>query len=345
MGEREPLTVRAAALAFLEALAVRYGRSDRTVRTYRTALRRFLEYLSALGLDPDQAKTADLDSGIVRDFITYLEGCYRSRGQALPPATRQTYLSAVAGWVDFLLDEGLWALPAEEARRLAREIRAQRGRAAPPLPRLPREEFLEALLSAARARPPSRSRRKELLRLRDLALLLTLRGSGIRVAELAALRRGDFDPAQGILWIRQGKGGKERLAFLDPAAVEALEAYLRVRDRNVRGKVVAALPLFARHDRGAGGRTLPMTPEGVRRALRQLAQEAGLPEAITPHQFRHYFATRVLEATGDLAAVQDLLGHASPTTTRRYARVSSRRLRAVHRKAFGGEAPGTEEGP
>ncbi len=328
------MRVRSAVVAFLEHLSVRYGRRPRTIQTYRTALQRFLEYLSALNLDPDQHAVADLDPMVVRDFITYLEGRYREEGRTLPAATRQTYLAALVGWVNFLLDEGLWALPAEEARRLVRELRAQRGRPSPPLPRLPREEALDALIQAARSRPPSPSRRRELIRLRDLALLLVLRSSGIRVGELVALRRGDFDPIRGILWVHYGKGGKERLAFLDRAAVQALQAYLQARDAGARGKAVDHRPLFARHDKGAGDLPRPMTSEGVRRALMVLAREAGLEEALTPHQFRHYFATRILEATGDLAAVQDLLGHASPTTTRRYARVSPKRLRAVHRQAF-----------
>lgn len=321
-------------LAFLEALAVRYGRRPRTIQTYRTALRRFLEYLKDLGLDPEAARPSDLDPIWVRDFITWLEGQGRKNRRALPAATRQTYLAALVRWVEFLLDEGLWALPAEEARRLLRELRAQRGRSSPPLPRLPRAEVLEALRAAAQARPPSTDHRKELIRRRDLALLSVLERGGIRVGELVALRRGDFDPVQGVLWIRHGKGGRERLAFLDRDAVQALEAYLQARDAGRRGKSLDSLPLFARHDKGAGDRVLPMTPEGVRRALARLAQEAGLAEALTPHQLRHWFATRVLEATGDLAAVQDLLGHASPATTRRYARVSVGRLREVHRKAF-----------
>ncbi len=338
----EAIRLRSAVAAFLEAIAVRYGRRPRTVQTYRTALHRFLEYLSALDLDPDQRTLADLDPTIVADFITYLEGRYRAEGRALPAATRQTYLAALVGWVNFLLDEGWWSLPAERARRLLRELRAQRGRSASPLPRLPRAEAVEALLQAARARPPGRSRRRELLRLRDLALLLTLRSSGIRVGELVALRRGDFDPVQGILWVRHGKGGRERLAFLDAEAVRALEVYLQARDAGARGKAVDQRPLFARHDRGAGDSVRPLTPEGVRRALAVLAREAGLEQILTPHQFRHAFATRVLEATGDLAAVQDLLGHVSPTTTRRYARVSPKRLRAVHRQAFEAPRPPSE---
>jgi integrase/recombinase XerC len=332
-------SLRRTVSVFLEALAARYGRRPRTIQTYRSALQRFLEYLTDIDLDPEHQTPEALDPAHVRDFIPYLEDRYRREGRTLPSATRQTYLAALVSWVHFLLDEGLWTLPAEEARRLIRELHAQRGRSTPPLPRLPREELLKALLQAARARPSSPSLRHELRRLRDLALVLVLRSSGIRVGELVALRRGDFDPAQGILWIRHGKGGKERLAFLDEAAVRALQAYLQARDAGVRGKGRDHLPLFARHDKGAGAVVRPLTPEGVRRALAALAREAGLEEPLTPHQFRHYFATRVLEATGDLAAVQDLLGHASPTTTRRYARVSPRRLRAVHRQAFEGPEP------
>jgi site-specific recombinase XerD len=253
-------SLRRTVSVFLEALAARYGRRPRTIQTYRSALQRFLEYLTDIDLDPEHQTPEALDPAHVRDFIPYLEDRYRREGRTLPSATRQTYLAALVSWVHFLLDEGLWTLPAEEARRLIRELHAQRGRSTPPLPRLPREELLKALLQAARARPSSPSPRHELRRLRDLALVLVLRSSGIRVGELVALRRGDFDPAQGILWIRHGKGGKERLAFLDEAAVRALQAYLQARDAGVRGKGRDHLPLFARHDKGAGAVVRPPDP-------------------------------------------------------------------------------------
>jgi len=96
---------------------------------------------------------------------------------------------------------------------------------------------------------------------------------------------------------------------------------------------MGSLPVFAQHARRAGSQVLPITTDTVRRALNQLASVAGLEESITPHLLRHRFATRVLKATHDLAVTQDLLGHASPATTRIYTKLTDEDTQAAHKEA------------
>jgi site-specific recombinase XerD len=108
---------------------------------------------------------------------------------------------------------------------------------------------------------------------------------------------------------------------------------MKVRQDGASGRSLTSLPLFSRHDKGAGKKVLPISTNTVRKAINDLCQFAGLDEAITPHLFRHRFATGVLSATRDLAATQDLLGHASPTTTRIYAKLTDEDTAEAHREA------------
>ncbi|HEX2173736.1 MAG TPA: tyrosine-type recombinase/integrase, partial [Dehalococcoidia bacterium] len=99
---------------------------------------------------------------------------------------------------------------------------------------------------------------------------------------------------------------------------------------------LASLPVFARHDPSAGRQVRPLSTNSVRRVIEDLARAAGLGDlVVTPHRFRAWFATHLVEQTGDLAAVQDLLGHESANTTRIYTKVAAGRLRAIHARAFG----------
>jgi integrase/recombinase XerD len=131
-----------------------------------------------------------------------------------------------------------------------------------------------------------------------------------------------------------GKGDKQRIVYFDDAAWNAIQAYLKARNDGARGRALYQLPLFARHDRRVSNKTLPLTTDTVRLVFNALARAANIEIAMTPHSLRHAFATKVLEATGDLAVVQDMLGHSSPVTTRIYAKVSSKRMRDAHRTAF-----------
>lgn len=130
-----------------------------------------------------------------------------------------------------------------------------------------------------------------------------------------------------------GKGDKQRIVYFDDQAWQAIQEYLQARNDGERGRALYRLPVFARHDRRASSQTLPLTTDTVRLVFKQLATDAQIEITLTPHSLRHAFATRVLEATSDLAVVQDMLGHASPETTRIYAKVSNKKMRAAHRAA------------
>ncbi len=190
-------------------------------------------------------------------------------------------------------------------------------------------------------------RRHRLIHLRNIALLETLKSSGARVSELTEMRRSDLDAANRRARV-VGKGSKERWIYFSRAAWDTLQTYLQERTRLMnpatlesprrghgRLSEMANQPVFARHNRGAGWKAVqPMTPDAVRKMLWELVEQADLQVYITPHKFRHWFATRMLSATGDLAATQDLLGHANPATTRIYAQVSETSKQNLHRQVF-----------
>jgi integrase/recombinase XerD len=123
--------------------------------------------------------------------------------------------------------------------------------------------------------------------------------------------------------------------YFDERAWDAIQEYLKARQDGKLARSMSHLVVFARHDRGAGDKILPLSHQGVEQIFAKLAERAGLDPKPTPHWFRHWFATQVLDKTQDLAALQDMLGHESPVTTRIYAKVSARRLREVHDTAFG----------
>ncbi|HEX2916288.1 MAG TPA: tyrosine-type recombinase/integrase [Chloroflexia bacterium] len=208
--------------------------------------------------------------------------------------------------------------------------------------------------------------RHTLIRLRNIALLETLKSTGARVSEIVSLTRGDLDATNRRARV-VGKGSKERWIYFSQAAWEAVQEYLRERGKIMLGQASASeaadmesggslvqsdtrkrkgaararsgelnqQPVFAAHHRGAGWKVVkPLTTDAIRKILWGLVEESGLEAHITPHKFRHWFATRMLSRTGDLAITQDLLGHANPATTRIYAQVSETAKQNRHREVF-----------
>jgi site-specific recombinase XerD len=339
-------TVDAAIGIFMSELAI--GRSAKTVETYHSPLAHFRRFLTAQKLPPETTPVAVLTADHAVEFTRWLD----KKNPNMPRTTLATYLIGLARFYRFLVvDEHMLAMSADEYEKLRARLSDLRGRVrsdAHLLNKVPHDAAVARILATAHAVPGGQDPTAELRRLRNIAMLETMRCSGMRVSEVVSLRRGDL-VREGRHAVVTGKGDKQRYVYFDDAAWEAIQAYLRARGDGGRaaGRSLSALPLFARHDRGAGSKVLGLTTNTVRHVLAEMIERAnrtsgdGLDEEhpITPHSFRHWFATRVLARTGDLAATQDLLGHASPATTRVYARVSAERLRAAHASVFGSPAP------
>jgi len=325
------MTVEHAIDHFLRDLGI--GRAQRTVRTYATALNHFCHFLSDNSLDPAAAPATALTPDHALDWVRWLD----KHQPHLTRITLSTYITALLRFYSHLILEGLTGLSAERHEQLRARLHMIRGKVRRDrLPKVPPSDILGRILAAARQAPHDPEDPRQHLRyLRNIAIVEILRSSGMRVGELVSLRRRDLIAHEHTA-IVTGKGGKQRVVYFDETAWTALQTYLSVRHDSTTPQGLGSLPALARHDRGAGDRALPISTNAVRQVLSEFIDLAGLAEhGVTPHSFRHYFATRVLEATGDLGATQDLLGHASPNTTRIYAQLSSDTLRKAHEKAFG----------
>jgi integrase/recombinase XerC len=291
--------------------------SPHTRRAYLSDVRQLSVGLS--GRSPASVTRADLTG--------FLAGLYRRAR----PATLQRKVAALRSFFRYCAREGL--VPADPAAALPAP-RARRG-----LPRPVGVDDCQTLMEAdGRAALPPRGPRGLERRLRDRALVETLYGAGLRVAEAVGLDVRDVDLHQGELRVL-GKGGKERVVPLPAAAREALGAYLARRER----PGVRAEPLFTSlrgRERAAGAqraRPAPpprrLDPRDVRRVLERRARGAGLAERVSPHRLRHSYATHLLDMGADLREIQELLGHASLSTTQRYTAVSAERLLEVYDRA------------
>ncbi|MBI5301161.1 MAG: tyrosine-type recombinase/integrase [Chloroflexi bacterium] len=321
---------------YLRDLAI--GQSPRTVETYAQGLERFKEYLTFAKHSPtDIASTLSVDHAL--ECARWL-----NEERDIAKATLRTYLATLSQFYAYLLREKIVELPASDIERMRGAFKKYRRGYSRPLPKLPPDEAITAILRAARAMPKEDKKpRLELARLRNIAMLEALRASGMRVGELVTLKRDDLDYRTHAARVI-GKGDKQRIVYFDDAAWNAIQNYLKARSDGAKGRALYELPLFARHDRRASERVLPLTTDSVRLVFNALARAAGIDITMTPHSLRHAFATKVLDTTGDLAIVQDMLGHSSPETTRIYAKVSNKKMRAAHRAAFGYRGDADDKG-
>jgi integrase/recombinase XerD len=284
--------------AFADHLALERGLSPRTLDAYRRDVGRFAEHLRARGVDrPGGATVAD-----VREYV------YALKDRGVQPTSIRRNLSAVRTYYAFLLAEGLVVTDPTDRVELPRTWR-----------RLPGVLGREDVVRLLEAPDPA-----DRLYWRDRALLEFAYASGVRVSELTGLRVRDLDLAGGFARVF-GKGAKERVVPVGRSAVGALDFYLReVRPALVRGGAEGAVFLNAR-----GG---PLSRMGVWKILRRHVRRAGIRRRVTPHTLRHSFATHLLEGGADLAAVQEMLGHADIATTQIYTHVEREYLHDVHRR-------------
>ena len=166
--------------------------------------------------------------------------------------------------------------------------------------------------------------------LHDRAFIVILADTGLRVHEACALRRGDVDWNESRAVII-GKGDKQAVIRFSNRSLRCLKDYLSVRAQldGTSGKPLSSLPLFARHDRGAGRKVLPITTTTGRNILDERVRQALGEEVsakITPHSLRHYFVTTVLRASGNLKLAQELARHQNIAVTQRYAHLNDDEL-------------------
>ena len=303
--------------AFLDSVSL--ARSKNTARTYRNGMEIFQRVLREHKIDPDQTPVKE----IKEDVVVWLANALKDHA----PTTERLYLTVATGFFEFLAAENLAPVNLPRIRLLIR----QRGRRPGiRLPQFPHDDIEKVLLYAETlAGAPVKDDADRLRNLRDRAFLITLADTGLRVHEACALRRGDIDWNEGRAVII-GKGDKQAVIRFSRRSQAAIKDYLTARSPldGSSGRPLSALPLFARHDLGAGKKVKPIQTNTGRNIVEQRVHETLGADAsrITPHSFRHYFVTRVLQASGNLKLAQELARHKNIAVTQRYAHLSDNEL-------------------
>ena len=292
---------------YLDHLTIERGVAANTLSSYRRDLRRYAEHLTLRGID-DLGKVTETD---VSDFLAALRRGDTDAGVVpLSAVSAARALIAVRGLHRFAAAEGVTELD------VARAVK-------PPTPsrRLPKSLTIDEVLALLEGAGGD-SEADGPLTLRSRALLELLYSTGARISEAVGLDIDDIDTHARSVLLR-GKGGKQRLVPIGRPAVTALDAYfVRGRpDLARRGKGTPAIFLNAR-----GGR---LSRQSAWQVLQDAAERAGITAAVSPHTLRHSFATHLLDGGADVRVVQELLGHASVTTTQIYTLVTVHALREV----------------
>lgn len=319
-------TINDAINAYLDT--VQLARSQHTYLTYQTALNNFKSCLEKNDIDPQKDPLEFIGSDAIAWYANYLK--------QYAATTEQLYLTAVKGFYDFLAAEEAVDINLPKVKLLIKQRARRPGRR---IPQFPADAISELLEYYEQKELPISKDEKILLRaLRDKAFLITLADTGLRVHEACQLRRGDVDWHEGKALII-GKGNKQAIVRFSRRSLRALKAYLEARSTmdGSAGRQLSSLPLFARHDKGAGKKVKPITPTTGRNIVTQRVAEALGEDAvgtITPHSFRHYFVTRVLLSTGNLKLAQSLARHQNIAVTQRYAHLADDELDSGYWQVF-----------
>jgi integrase/recombinase XerD len=288
---------------YLDHLAVERGLAANTLLSYQRDLRRYVDFLASAQVEDASA----VRESHVADFLAAL----RAGGEGHPPLSATSAgraVVAVRGFHRFALREGLCTVdpaamvrPPQPARRLPKAISVA--------------EVSSLLAAAGTGDTP--------LSLRDVALLELLYGTGARISEVTGLAVDDVRRPDGLVRLH-GKGGKQRMVPVGSYARKAVDDYL-VRGRPALAAVGRGGPALFLNARGGA-----LSRQSAWAVLRAAAGRAGLTSKVSPHTLRHSFATHLLDGGADVRVVQELLGHASVTTTQIYTLVTVDQLREVY---------------
>ena len=315
----QPPAIQAQIDQFLLAMA---GKSPKTVATYKESLKRFTEFLWESAV-PTEALAADLPPEVLERFHGWLvDGYGRDRR-----ATIATYVAGARAFFRYLARHRLLS-PNVSFEQIRSGLQEVMGKGSYKTPRVDRRLPLLILYVNNIPLPPPTpaNREKRLEILRNRAILHTLFATGMRREEVSRLNRQDLDDGYSPQALITGKGDKERIVFFTEEALAAIRQYLQERaDRYA--------PLFIRHDtrRGnavQGGQNYRLHPRTIWHIVKQHAALAGVD--VTTHDFRHAKASVMLNRGAKLSEVQDILGHASPETTKKiYAHYEVSHLRTA----------------
>lgn len=284
--------------AYLDHLRVERALASKSVEAYASDLAKLCAHAEEQGV----TAPAGIDGALVS---TYLVALGR---QGLGARSAARHLSAVRGFTRFLLRER--AIEADPCALVDRPKVARR------LPKVLVVDEIARILEAPE--------REGFRGLRDRAILHVLYAAGLRVSEVCGLKLADVDRKKGLV-SAFGKGQKRRLVPLGEPALEALDAYLRVRGEHPRA--AASQTLFLSPRGGA------LTRQAVWKMLGAYARGVGITKPHSPHKLRHSFATHLLEGGADLRSVQALLGHADISTTEVYTHLADEAVRAAYKRA------------
>ncbi|MEZ5923099.1 MAG: tyrosine recombinase XerC [Hyphomicrobiaceae bacterium] len=287
--------------SWLTHLSGERGLAEKTLEAYARDVRQFLASLEVqLGHQPCLADMATLEPKVFRTFMS----SRRRLGTAPRSLARQ--MSAIRMFFRHL-----------DSHELAQN-RAVMAVALPRVPHaIPKPLTVEKALAVVGGDPQAA---EDWIKARDAAVMLLLYGSGLRISEALGLKRKEAPVDGRDILIIQGKGGKERLVPVLPVTIEAIRRYLEL----------CPYPLDAGGPLFLGAKGGPLSPRIIQLLIERLRLQLGLPETATPHALRHSFATHLLSAGADLRQIQELLGHASLSTTQTYTEVDRDRLLEIY---------------
>ncbi|MBV8440032.1 MAG: tyrosine recombinase XerC [Hyphomicrobiales bacterium] len=297
----------AAVSAWLRRLAGERRMSAHTIEAYGRDARQFLAFLSErVGAQPSIADFTDCAPADLRAFLA------RRRGEGIDARSLQRALSALRSLARHLAREGGDAASALGAIRAPKAAR-----------RLPRPLSAADAKTVATTAPREGEAREPWVLARDAAVLALCYGAGLRISEALSIRRADAPVGAAEAVTVLGKGKKTRSAPIIAPVRKAIEDYLALCPYALKPEG----PLFV------GAKGGPLSPRVLQLAMERVRGALGLPDSATPHALRHSFATHLLARGGDLRTIQELLGHASLSTTQVYTGVDSARLLAAYRAA------------
>ncbi|MFZ5363905.1 MAG: site-specific tyrosine recombinase/integron integrase [Patescibacteria group bacterium] len=292
-------------IQFLEYLEIEKNRSAKTVRNYDFYLKRFSDWTGNIS-------PAAITQEKIRQYRLWLNRYKDETGRELKKNTQNYHLIALRAFLKYLAKRDIKTLSAEKIE----------------LGKMPERvvDFLEGSDLERILEAPTLNDAPEIIKKRDKAILELLFSTGLRVSELANLKKEQVNLKKEEFTVR-GKGDKPRVVFLSNQAKFWIKQYLDARQD-------VSPFLFVSHDRAHESEGA-LTPRSVERLVKKYSKIAGITKKVTPHTMRHSYATDLLMNGADIRSVQAMLGHSSITTTQIYTHITNQQLRDVHKSFHG----------